>query len=206
MESPWKSCLFWKKHVYGVDLKKKLIEPCESCGEFMWSLGNSPTHLHQFSLVHGPVFWMTTLGKIPSPYPFSITLASWLNCSRLSQFEALQISMFNVESDVSYIATSTTICLLVKNWLVLHLNFTSVFCVKSYLEPNPEGGGRVEIASECLAKGQGGGKNPLVGRWSWSPWAMTARFVGKVGQIQCFGKFWRKGGGGVIVGIMIELC
>ena len=107
---------------------------------------------------------MTTLGKIPSPYPFSITLASWLNCSRLSQFEALQISMFNVESDVSYIATSTTICLLVKNWLVLHLNFTSVFCVKSYLEPNPEGGGRVEIASECLAKGQGGGKNPLVGR------------------------------------------
>ena len=148
-----------------------------------WKLGNSHTSPPiQFGAL-ALFFWLITLDK--EYHPFRILFfceRNWAILVESLSNELISWLMFNFESDFSYIASDTTMCLFVKNWLVLHLNFTSVFCFRSYLEPNSEGGGRVEIASECLTKGQGGGKNPLVGRWSWSPWAVRT----KVGQIQCF--------------------
>ena len=179
-----------------------------------------PTHPHQSSLVHWPCFfdWLLwTKSTISFEFVFFRTKLSYFGWKpfewtyklaelfmfTVSQFEALQISlMFNFESDFSYIASNTTICLFVKNWLVeIHLNFTSVFLFQ--ILPGTE----------------------FLRRWSswnckWMPYKGPRRRQKPIGLSlklkplshedeswtnlwDVFGKFWRKGVG-VIVGIMIE--
>jgi len=162
VDGPWRSWLFWKKHVYGSRFEKKktiyssLVKvvgnSCELIlGEF------SRTHLHQFSLMHGLCFfdwslWAKNTMPFESVFFFegnwaivaeslSNELISWLNCSCL-----LLVNLKHFKFQCSILSqiflilpvTQPFVCWFVKNWLVeIHLNFTSVFCFKSYLEPNP---------------------------------------------------------------------
>ena len=161
MDGPWRSWLFWKKHVYGSRFEKKnyIIEPGESCGEFMWidpwgilPHTSPPIQFDAWAVFFDWSLWAKNTMPFESVFFFegnwaivaeslSNELISWLNCSCL-----LLVNLKHFKFQCSILSqiflilpvTQPFVCWFVKNWLVeIHLNFTSVFCFKSYLEPNP---------------------------------------------------------------------